>query len=84
MEVKEAKKVLQIDWTDNQAWTRLNQAQLLRETRFAKLEATKNSTAAKWSCVGNRWSKELFKFHRDKNKQANIHELIDGGRNLTT
>lgn len=76
---------LQVDWSDLEAWDKLNAAQAaLEELRMGKLEVLKNATVARWIQVGDRCSKEFFEFHKDRKIKTQISKLLQDGRSLTS
>lgn len=82
-QIKYAEEALHQDWTDLDAWDRLNDARaILEESRMEKLDKVRNSNAARWITVGDRCSKDFFEFHKECGRKTLISDILDGPRSI--
>lgn len=79
-----AETELQNCWGSNEIRDRLSGAQaILYEVRQQKFQFQESAILSKWARVGDKCTKEFFKFHEGSKKPTSIAHMRDGERLIT-
>lgn len=80
-----AEEELQFNWGSREARDKLSDAQaILHEVRQQKFQFQESAILSKWARVGDRCTKEFFKFHDGNKKPTPIAQLKDGNTVIST